>query len=279
MVNRMPLFRKDDVDLNYIVKGEAKGETLVLVHGFGTKLQGWHFQIEFFKNLMKVIALDNRGVGKSSRPDQPYTMDMFVEDLNALLEYLEIEEKIHLCGISMGGMIVQHYALKYPEKLKTLILCATSGRLEQGFHKMVDGLKKMEPLTPEEKIMELLPFLFSRKYARTLKKDAELFNFLKDDVVFIVPARGPTRIKDYENQASAIETHDTSNLLDKIEVPTLILGASKDRLVPLPNQQVLHEKIEGSRFEIIEGAGHGFTIEQPERVNEIIWEFIKQHSE
>jgi pimeloyl-ACP methyl ester carboxylesterase len=120
----IPTLTFDNININYILEG--KGEPLILVHGFGTKLEGWHFQIEFFKKEMKVIALDNRGVGKSSRPNYPYTMDMFVEDINKLLKHLKIDEPIHLCGISMGGMIVQHFALRYPEKLKTLILCATS---------------------------------------------------------------------------------------------------------------------------------------------------------
>jgi 3-oxoadipate enol-lactonase len=256
----------------------GEGEVLVLVHGFGTKLQGWHFQINFFENRMKVIALDNRGVGKSSRPDCPYSMDMFVEDVNNLLNYLEVDKKIHLCGISMGGMIVQHYALKYPEKLKTLILCATSEKLGEAFYKLVDGLKQMEVLTPEEKVISLFPFVFSRKFVRKTEEDKRFLENIKEDIAFITPCRDPTTIKDYENQKAAIANHDTSELLHKITVPTLILGASKDRLIPLHNQKTLHEKIQDSKLEVIEGCGHAFTIEVPDYVNEMIWDFIKQHS-
>ncbi len=64
---------------------------------------------------MMVIALHNRGTGKSSRPNYPYTMDMFVDDIKGLLDHLEIKNKIHLAGISMGGMIAQNFVLKYPE--------------------------------------------------------------------------------------------------------------------------------------------------------------------
>jgi len=268
----IPVFVKDDIKINYI--SEGKGEPLVLVHGFGTKLQGWHFQIDYFKNLMRVISLDNRGVGKSSRPNYPYTMDMFVEDLHGLLEYLEIKEKIHLCGISMGGMIVQDFALKYPQKLKSLILCATSEKLGRGIYKMIDGLKEIDLLTLEEKAFSLFPYIYSRNFQRKLIEDSKLFESIKDDIIFITPFRDPTTLKDYENQASAVEKHDTSNFLNKIKIPTLILGANRDRLIPLHHQKSLYEKISNSTFEILKGNGHAFTIEDPSKVNNLIWKFI-----
>ena len=272
----IPIFIQNDIEINYYIKG--KGEILVLVHGFGTKLQGWHFQIQFFEKKMKVIALDNRGVGKSSRPNYPYTMDMFVEDINNLLNHLKISEKIHLCGISMGGMIVQHYALKYPEKLKTLILCATAEKLGKAIYKLVDGLKEIIALTPEEKIIAMYPFVFSRKFVRKLREDKDLFDSIKQDIVFITPTKDQTTIQDYENQKFAIEEHDTSELLNKIKIPTLILGATKDRLIPFHNQITLHEKIPNSKLVAIEGCGHGFPIEVPDYVNNIILNFIMQHS-
>jgi 3-oxoadipate enol-lactonase len=276
MVNSIPIFKQDDIEINYIIEGE--GQPLVLVHGFGTKLQGWQYQIEFFKKLMKVIALDNRGVGKSSRPNYSYSMDMFVEDLHKLLKHLGINGKIHLCGISMGGMIAQHYALKYPNELKTLILCATSEKLGKGISKMIDGLKEIDNLSFEEKMVNIFPFTFSRKFEKRLSEDKQLLDFIKDDIIFITPCRDPTTITDYENQAVAVENHDTSNLLDKIIVPTLILGANKDRLIPIHHQRTLCEKITNAKLKEIKGCGHAFTIENPDEVNEIIWDFIKEHT-
>jgi len=118
-VIKIPFFKHKDVELFYIKEG--KGEPLVLISGLGSKMS-WYFQIPFFKEKMMVISLHNRGVGKSSRPNYSYTMDMFVDDIKNLLEQLNIKKKIHLCGISMGGMIVQNYALKHPSSVKNLIL-------------------------------------------------------------------------------------------------------------------------------------------------------------
>ena len=271
----MQVMKHDDIEINYIMEG--KGEPLVLVHGFGTKHQGWKFQIPYFAQKMTVIALDNRGSGKSSRPDYPYTMDMFVEDVKNLLESLGITDKIHLCGISMGGMIVQNFALKYPEKLKTLILCATGAWLD--VDAMIDGLKSMEEenLSPEEKIINMLPFTHSRAFSRKLQADKELFDSIKDDAIFITPTRDPTCIQDYVNQGAAINNSDTRELLDDIKTPTLILVGNRDRLVPVHNSKFLHEQIPNSRLEILKGLGHGLTIESPDDVNSLMWNFIKEH--
>jgi len=142
-VIKIPIFKHNDLEINYIIKGE--GEPLVLIHGFGTKYQGWSFQIPYFSKKMKVIALDNRGVGKSSRPNYNYTMNIFVEDIKTLLDYLDIQDKIHLCGISLGGMIVQNFVLKYPERIKTLILCATSAYYDPG--PLMDSFKLIKDIT------------------------------------------------------------------------------------------------------------------------------------
>ena len=113
---KIPKFNSDeDVEINYQVTGE--GEPLVLINGLGSKMNKW--QVEFFKQKkIKVICFDNRGVGKSSRPNYLYTMEMYVNDTKNLLDHLGINQKIHLCGISMGGMIAQQFVLKYPELVK-----------------------------------------------------------------------------------------------------------------------------------------------------------------
>ena len=225
---------------------------------------------------MKVIALDNRGVGKSSRPNYPYTIDMFVEDIKALLDHLNIQDKIHLCGISLGGMIVQNFAVKYPEKLKTLILCATSAYYDPG--PLFQSFELIKDLSLEEQVEALLPFTHSRTFLRKLKEDPQLFDSLKTDTLFITPMNDPTHFQDYMNQGNAMYTHDTREFLKEIRVPTFILGAKKDRLIPYPHQEFLHENILNSKLEIFKGCGHAFTVEMPEKVNELLWSFIKENS-
>jgi pimeloyl-ACP methyl ester carboxylesterase len=267
----IPIFKKDDIELYYIKEGE--GEPLILVNGLGGKLTGWSFVIPFFKDKMQVISVDNRGTGKSSRPNYPYTMDMFVDDIKDLLDYLKIEKKIHLCGTSMGGMIAQNFSLKYPEMVKTLILVATTAQFDA--NPIIESQKLMEGNTLEQKFEIRIPAEYGRAFRKRLKKDKNLYEMLKKRWM-----EDQTRLQDFINQGAAASTHDTRESLYKITQPTIILVGNKDRIIPgLHHSEFLHEKIHNSRLEIIEGAGHGLPTDSADILNELIWDFLKDHLE
>ena len=270
MKHIMPYFKREDIELYYEIEGN--GPPLVLISGLGSK-NSWPFQIPFLKDKMKVIMLHNRGVGKSSRPNYPYSMDMYVEDINGLLNHLEIKERVHLCGISMGGMIVQHFILKYPERVKSLILCATSAYPE-GVSNVIESQKLMEGSSYEQKFAVRVAALYSRPFRKRLKNDSETYEVLRREFI-----EDPTELKDYINQDAAIQDHDTRERLHEITQPTLILVGNEDRIIlGLHHSELVHEKIPNSTFRIIENTGHGFVTEQPRKVNEIIYEFIKINS-
>ena len=266
----MPKFKYDDIEINY--RKEGNGEPLVLISGLGSNMRRWDFQIPHFLDKMTVISLDNRGTGSSSRPNYSFTMDMFVEDVKHLLDHLNITEKIHLCGISMGGMIAQHFTLKYPEAVKTLLLLATTPKTETaGIAQPSDSFRKSFD-DPEAAFQTRLAVLYTSPFRRKIKKDAQLYDKLKNEVV-----ENPTTAQDYFNQAAAIAGHDTTEQLSNIKQPTLILVGNKDRLAPHRYSELLHTNIPNSKLEIIDGVGHGFIVEVAEKVNETIWSFLKEH--
>jgi len=217
-----------------------------------------------------VITLDNRGVGKSSRPNYPYTMDMVVDDLKHLLDYFKIKQKIHLYGVSMGGMIAQNFALKYPDKVKTLILCATA--VKYNSKPLFEAFKLMEGMTPEQSFLTELPSLYSRSFRKKLNEDKELFEKIKK-----IRTNNPAKLQDFINQATIMDEHDTTLLSRKITQPTLIIVGNKDRIIPYSNSLTLHENIPNSRLEVFNGLGHGVAIEVADEVNNMIWNFIKEH--
>jgi len=268
----MPVYTKEDVKINYLELGS--GEPLLLIQGLGVKMSGWYLQVPFFSDKMRVIAFDNRGVGSSSRPDFPYTMDDFVGDTKGLIDHLKIEEKIHLCGISMGGMIVQNFALKYPEMVKTLILIATTAKSPDAAP-IIDAVRFLEGKDDLTKIWSTFTVYFSKTFRDRIGEDEKLFDYLKTDML-----TNPTRPQDYINQASAIaNTHDTRESLRKIRVPTLIIAAGEDLLLPPSHSKDLSEGIPHSRLEVIGGAGHAVTIEAADKLNGMIWDFIREHSD
>ena len=263
---KIPIFKKNDIEINYITEG--KGKPIIFIPGSNTKWQAWNYQIPFFRDKMNVISLDLRGSGKSSRPNYPYTIDMFVEDLNNLIEHLNINQKTHLCGSSLGGFIALSYALKYPETVESLILCGTAAQADQtGMNqrfKMYEDFVKMDQ---EQRVKTILPNLFSRQFRRKLKKDKELYDQIRNDMNFITYYNDAPRYEDYINQLSALRGYDIRDSLKNILHPVLIMIGTKDLIVPLNDSEEMHELLPHSPMEKFNDVGHGFTIELAEAVN------------
>lgn len=236
----------------------------------------WVFQIPFFKERMNVITLHNRGTGKSSRPNYPYTMHMFVEDLKHLLDHLNVQKNVHLCGLSMGGMIAQNFILKYPQMVKTLILCATYATSNvNSSESIIEAQKLMENYDYEHKFKVRNAALYSKSFRKKLRQDKELYDTLKREFM-----EDPTTLQNWINQGAAISEHNTEDKLHSIKQPTLILLGDGDQIMPtLKFSQILHSRIPNSQLEIIKDTGYRFNYEKPELVNNIIWNFIKQYTE
>jgi len=103
----------------------GSGDPLVLIMGLGGDLQAWALQVPALARQFRVITFDNRGAGRTSAPDKPYSIDGMADDLAALLDSLKID-KANLLGFSMGGFIAQEFALKYPKRVEKLILLASA---------------------------------------------------------------------------------------------------------------------------------------------------------
>ena len=119
----MPHLQSNGVSLYYEEHGS--GEPLLLIMGFTVSSIGWHWNIPAFAQSFRTIAFDNRGVGQSDKPDEPYSMAMFADDTAGLLDGLGIEQA-HIFGISMGGMIAQEFALRHPGRVTSLTLGCTN---------------------------------------------------------------------------------------------------------------------------------------------------------
>src|SRR5216684_8968361 len=122
----MPEIRVGDVKLHYEVQGS--GDPLLMVMGLGSSSATWPPDlIAELARSFRVITYDNRGTGLSDKPDIPYSLEMFAADAIALIDSLKLD-RIHLFGVSMGGMIAQEVALRYAPRLQTLTLgCTTFG--------------------------------------------------------------------------------------------------------------------------------------------------------
>ncbi|MDX6567814.1 MAG: hypothetical protein QOH15_392, partial [Gaiellales bacterium] len=112
------------ISINYRLEGDGQ-ETVVLVNGLADDLESWGYQTPALVEAgFRVLTFDNRGVGESDKPAGPYTTKLFARDTKALVDSLGLRD-FHLLGVSMGGMIVQEYALAYPGDLRSLLPACT----------------------------------------------------------------------------------------------------------------------------------------------------------
>jgi 3-oxoadipate enol-lactonase len=270
----MPKAKVGDISIYYEIHG--RGETLAMIMGLGGGVPWLLRQIPTFARSYQVVAFDNRGTGQTDAPDSAYTMEMMAADLAGLLEAIGVETT-HVFGISMGGMIAQHFALLYPEKVKTLILgattCGGSRRVIPDMEaiKVLFDMDRMNRITPEERATEILPFVFSREFIDNNR--ALIRKLLAKMAGHVTPPHG------YVRQVGAIAGHDTYERLPDIKAPTLVIAGDADKLVPVENSRLIASRIPHAELVILPNMGHGFNIEAADEVNDIILDFLSRHGE
>lgn len=241
------------------------GPPLLLIMGMsGTALHWGEPFLEPLREDYDVIVYDHRGVGASTALDGPITIRELAEDAAGLLDALEIDSA-HVMGISMGGMIAQELALAHPERVPTLTLgCTYCGG---------EG----SALAAPEDLQQLTEAMMSGDRERALRAGFEINispERAQDEVLYArlreISNRRPVAVPVIMAQMQACIAHDTQARLPSLEMPTLVLHGTADRLLPVQNGRLIASRIPDSRLEIFDGVGHLFFWEQPERSAELV---------
>ncbi len=268
----MPTVKVGDISIYYEVHGE--GEPLLLIMGYGHNSGHWFSQIPGLSQEYGVIAFDNRGTGRSDKPDIPYTIEMMARDAAGLLEALGIDAA-HIYGVSMGGMIAQEFALRHPDKVLSLVLgCTTPGGSntilpDAEAMDLLFDTERMKRLTPEQGARETLPFLCNQEFIDNNPDIVE--QYVSKTVEHVTPLHG------FMRQAEAIMKHDTYDRLPQIKAPTLVIAGTADRLVPVGNSRILASRIPNAELVILENMGHFFFMEALEEASKAILDFLGRH--
>jgi pimeloyl-ACP methyl ester carboxylesterase len=262
----VPHIKVDDIRIYYEIHGEGK-QTLTMIRGLGSDLSAWFPQIPEFSKHFKTLVFDNRGAGRTDKPDGPYSMKQMAQDLNGLLGALNIQ-RTALLGISMGGMIAQEFAIGHPEKLSCLILgCTTFGG--------------SEAIPPSREILNaILAGPDADEKTRRLQEQAmfcaDTIANRRDVIAAYTEARSrfPIPQNSLALQAAALRAHDSANRLQQVQTPTLVITGADDRLIPPENSRLIAERIPGAIFNKLPG-GHLFMVEYPDAFNRAVIEFVK----
>jgi 3-oxoadipate enol-lactonase len=264
----MPFTNHDNVSLYYEVHGE--GEPLLMIMGLGYNCLSWHRTLPALSQHFKVIVFDNRGVGKSSKPEESYSIEMMSDDAKAVLDAASVETA-HVYGISMGGMIAQRLAINYPERVRSLVLGCTTAGGSTHVQPSPDILGLMVARgslagTPEENAWLAAPIVYTQSF---IDKHREM---IQEDIEKRIEIVTPPYA--YLSQLQACGLHDTSKELHKINIRTLVIHGDADALVPYENGKMLAERIKGAKFHTVSGAGHIYFTEEVEESNDRILQFL-----
>ena len=263
----MPTLTIDGTDIYYERRGS--GEPLLLIQGLGGNCLHWGDGfLDALQDGLELILYDHRGAGRSGPLEGEASIARLAGDAVALLDALEIESA-HVVGISMGGMVAQELVLAHPERVRTLTLgCSFPGGPEA-------------KMTDQEVVGQIAEAVLSGDGERAIRVGYEVMiapEYAADPanyetyskVAELYPAPIPTLMA----QLSAILGHDTSTRLADVAVPTLVVHGTADRLLDSINGELLARLIPGARLELLEGAGHMFFWEQPERSAQLVREHV-----
>ncbi len=261
----MRLARVGENELSYERAGA--GPPMLLIMGMSGTFDHWDRSfLEDLRRDFDVIVYDHRGVGASSRLAEQgrLTILQLAEDAAGLLAALELDSA-HVLGISMGGMVAQELALAHPERVRTLALgctyCGGEGsalaseevmrRLAEG---MSSGVRELAVRAAWEANVSPAFAVNEQAYARFLG----------------IGLRRAVSIGVIMAQMRAIAAHDTSTRLSQLRLPALVIHGTLDEMLPVQNGHMIAGLIPGSQLEILEGIGHMFFWEQPERSAELV---------
>jgi 3-oxoadipate enol-lactonase len=252
--------------LNIFLDGDDKKPPIIFVHGFPFDHFMWDEQVKALGGDYYCIRYDIRGLGSSPAGDGQFTMEMFVDDLEKIIEELKLTKPI-LCGLSMGGYISLRAIERMQEKFSALILCDTKSAADdnEGKLKRAGAIKQINSGGFESFIDAFVLNCFGEQFVKGKRNEY-------DTVVKRSKKNSPLGVKGCL-LAMAGRT-DTTKSLNNIKLPTLIICGSEDKLTPPSVMKLMADQIPNSKFITVEGAGHMIPIENPQLVNKLIKDFL-----
>lgn len=239
-----------DIHLNCELAGD--GTPLVLTHGLGNDLHFWDGVEKPLAEQHRVLRWDVRGFGGSDKPPGPYGTQMLAADLAALLDALSLE-RVHLAGLSMGGVVAQRFALDFGHRVRSLILTSTSSevgdRAVRNWQRLADRVERdgFDERTADAS------HSFSAAFAAS---HPALVRAVSDQVRGNDPAT-------YAAAARAVSDYNWTSELRRIGAPTLILQGLADQLTPPGGSVRMRRALPRARLLLVPEAGHLLPLEQP----------------
>jgi len=252
----MPIINCGRFDVNCIEEGD--GFPILLIHGLAGDHTAWLPQIAAFRDRYRVVAMDNPGSGGSSPVDGPCTTEELADTMLALLDRLGIE-KAHVVGRSLGGLIGQHMALKAPERVHTLILAASTAKVDRIGRRVLENMREIlewrdnwQDWARHSAHMFVSPAFYNDNPEAMARIEGLVGNEARSKISYI-------------NLNNAALAHDTSDRLGEIACPTLIMGGRVDQICSMQGTDEMTRGIPKAETVVFEKSSHFFLMEEAEK--------------
>ena len=262
----MEKIRAGEIEMAYQVSGA--GHPLVMIQGLTANMDWWDpWFIDRLSQRYRVVTFDNRGAGRTEGPEGDFSVAQFADDTALLMDALGIEQAFVL-GYSMGGMIAQELALRHPDKVEKLVLCATNCGPSGSVNASREILARLVDRsgTPEELVDRFVTLMFDRGF---LAENTDMLDEFKRRCVI-----APTSDHDAARQMMATITFDTFDRLGDIGVPTQVICGEEDILIPAENSRIIAGAVPGALLTEYPGAGHGFLFQCRDEFVADVLEFL-----
>ena len=252
------------IETYYEIHGKEGAPWLVFSHSLACSVRMWDGEIARQKDKYRVLAYDTRGHGQSAAPKGPYTLEQLADDLHALLLHLKIDRP-HYVGLSMGGMIGQTAALKYPGIFRSMTLCDTTSRYPAEAAPMwQDRIRTAEAKGMAAMVQPTLERWFTESFRKNHPEKVKPVAALIEN----------TPVQGYTGCCAAIPKINVTSRLKEISTPTLVICGNDDPATPPAMAREIQENIKGAKLTLIPQAAHLANIEQPEAFNRALGEFL-----
>ncbi len=261
--DKMPMIDADGCLINVSVEGRDGGPTLMLSNSLGSTMQMWEPQMKAFTQLFRVVRYDRRGHGKSGVPSGPYSMERFGRDVIAILDDLNID-KVHWCGLSMGGMVGQWLGANAPDRMGKIVLANTACY----YADPTNWLNRIKAVK-EGGLAAVADAVIANWFTADFREREPRVTATMKAMMLATPPTG------YIACCEALSTLDQRELLGKIRSPTLVIAGRQDMSTPVSAGEMIRSRIPGASMTLLDAA-HISNVEQPHAFTEAVVGFLTQ---
>jgi len=257
----MPFVESNGLRIHYSLTGVPDAPVVVLSNSLGTNFTMWDLQTPVLEKRFRLLRYDTRGHGRTAVPPGPYSLDQLGRDVLGLLDALKLD-RVHFCGLSMGGMIGMWLGVNAPARIHRLVLCSTAPKIgtPEIWNPRIEAIRKGGMNAIASAAIER--WLTPEFRARAPQPSVALLGMLQ-----VASPEG------YTACCEAIRDADLREAVASIRVPVQVIMGARDPATPPADGRALASRIPGAKYAELDGS-HLCNVESPERFNETLINFL-----